>query len=159
MIGCPLRAMLVYIYVPTCIHLFPHARADTIPVVGHEHNFSKFYQLTISFLVPQFCTLESRKQFMCIFQRLLTNISIWQFSHKSFKSQNLHTELTRKISAMICLHDSSKIIARTRNFFSCHLSVVKRQRFFNASYSFHVYLIELMFDVDYRSIVIIKKQS
>ena len=30
-------------------------------VVEHEHNFFKFYQLTISFLVPhpQFCTLES----------------------------------------------------------------------------------------------------
>ena len=47
------------VYVPTCIHLFPHARADTIQVVEHEQNFSKFYQLTISFLVPQFCTLES----------------------------------------------------------------------------------------------------
>ena len=49
------------LYVPTCIHLFPHARVDTIRVVEHEHNFSKFYQLTISFLVPQFCTLESSK--------------------------------------------------------------------------------------------------
>ena len=56
-----------------------------------------------------------------------------------------------KIRAMICLHDSSEIIARTQNFFSCHLPVVKRQRFFNTSYSFHVYLIELMFDIDYRS--------
>ena len=44
---------------------------------------------------------------------------------------------------MICLHDSSEIIARTQNFFSCHLPVVKRRQFFNAS---HVYLIELMFD-------------
>ena len=50
------------LYVPTCILLFPHARADAIRVVvEHEHNFSKFYQLTISFLVPQFCTLESSK--------------------------------------------------------------------------------------------------
>ena len=40
------------VYVPTCIHLFPHARADTIQVLEHEHNFSKFDQLTISFLVP-----------------------------------------------------------------------------------------------------------
>ena len=59
--------------------------------------------------------------------------------------------LTQKIRTTICLHDSSEIIARMQNFFSCHLPVVKRQRFFNASYSFHVYLIELMFDVDYRS--------
>ena len=47
-------------------------------------------------------------------------------------------------------YDSSEIIARMQNFFSCHLPVVKRWRFFNASYSFHIYLIELMFDVDYR---------
>ena len=47
------------LYVPTCIHLFPHARADTIQVVEHGPNFSKFYKLTISFLVLQFCTLES----------------------------------------------------------------------------------------------------
>ena len=40
------------VYVPPCIHLFPHARADTIQVLEHEHNFSKFDQLTISFLVP-----------------------------------------------------------------------------------------------------------
>ena len=44
---------------PTCIHLFPHARTDTIQVVEHEPNFSKFYPLAISFLVSQFCTLES----------------------------------------------------------------------------------------------------
>ena len=43
--------------------------------------------------------------------------------------------------------------SRTQNFFSCHLPVVKHQRFFNASYSFHVYFkIELMFDADYRLI-------
>ena len=47
------------VYVPTCIHLFPHARTDTIQVIEHEPNFSKFYPLTISFLVSQFCTLES----------------------------------------------------------------------------------------------------
>ena len=44
--------LLVEIYVPPCIHLFPHARADIIQVLEHEHNFSKFDQLTISFLVP-----------------------------------------------------------------------------------------------------------
>ena len=49
----------IELYVPTCIHLFPHARTDTIQVVEHEPNFSKFYPLTISFLVSQFCTLES----------------------------------------------------------------------------------------------------
>ena len=47
------------VYVPTCIHLFPHARTDTIQVVEHEPNFSKFYPLTISFLFSQFCKLES----------------------------------------------------------------------------------------------------
>ena len=52
-------ALAVRLYVPTCIHLFPHARTDTIQVVEHEPNFSKFYPLTISFLVSQFCTLES----------------------------------------------------------------------------------------------------
>ena len=57
--GNPLTAP--ELYVPTCIHLFPHARAVTIRVDEHEYNFSKFYQLTISFLVPQFCTLESSK--------------------------------------------------------------------------------------------------
>ena len=67
------------------------------------------------------------------------------------KEKKRKEKLTPKICAMICLHDSSEIIARTQNFFSCHLPVVKRQRFFNASYSFHVYLIELMFAVDYRS--------
>ena len=50
---------VLLLYVPTCIHLFPHARTDTIQVVEHEPNFSKFYTLTISFLVSQFCTLES----------------------------------------------------------------------------------------------------
>ena len=40
------------LYVPTCIHLFPHARADTIRVVEHEHNFSKFYQLNHFFPGP-----------------------------------------------------------------------------------------------------------
>ena len=49
----------INVYVPTCIHLFPHARTDTIQVVEHEPNFSKFYPLTISFMVSQFCTLES----------------------------------------------------------------------------------------------------
>ena len=58
---------------------------------------------------------------------------------------------TRKIHAMICLHDSLEIIAWTQNFFSCHFPVVKRQQFFNTSYIFQVYLTELMFDVDYRS--------
>ena len=51
--------MSFWLYVPNCIHLFPHARTDTIQVVEHEPNFSKFYPLTISFLVSQFCTLES----------------------------------------------------------------------------------------------------
>ena len=62
-------------------------------------------------------------------------------------------QFTRKIRAMICLHDSSEIIVglQTQNFFSCHLPVVKNRRFFKASYSFHVYLIEQMVDVDYRS--------
>ena len=34
-----------YTYIHTCIHLLPHARADTIQVLEHEHNFSKFDQL------------------------------------------------------------------------------------------------------------------
>ena len=46
------KATVIMVYVPTCIHLFPHARADTIQVLEHEHNLSKFDQLTISFLVP-----------------------------------------------------------------------------------------------------------
>ena len=53
---------------------------------------------------------------------------------------------TKKICATICLHDSSEIIARTQNFFSCGLA----STIFQCIYSFHVYLIELMFDVDYR---------
>ena len=40
------------VYVPPCIHLFPHARADTIQVLEQEHNFSKFDQLTIYFPGP-----------------------------------------------------------------------------------------------------------
>ena len=57
--------------------------------------------------------------------------------------------LTRKIRAMICLHNSSEIIARTQNFSSCGFYLAST--IFNASYSFHVYLIELIFDVDCRS--------
>ena len=78
-------------------------------------------------------------------------VYFWKLIHAFKEHTSFVHGFTRKIRAMICLHDSSEIIAQTQNFFSCHLPVVKRQQFFNASYSFHVYLIELMFDVDYRS--------
>ena len=57
--------------------------------------------------------------------------------------------LTPKIHAIICPHDSSEIIARTLTLFVYISPVVKHDRSFNASYIFHVYSIELMFDVDY----------
>ena len=49
------------------------------------------------------------------------------------------------------LHDSSEIIARTQNLFVYISPRGKRQLFFNASHISHVYSIELIFDVDYRS--------
>ena len=79
----------ILVYVPTCIHLFPHARTDTIQVVEHEPNFSKFYPLTISFLVSQFCTLESS---LCVSSS--DYCLIFPFGSSlilgSFKPQNSH---------------------------------------------------------------------
>ena len=57
---------------------------------------------------------------------------------------------------MICLHDSSEVIARTHNFFVLWSPVVKRWRFFSASLSFQVYSIELIFAWCWLKIVIIK---
>ena len=48
-------------------------------------------------------------------------------------TQILSGMFTRNIRAMICLHDSSEVIARTHNVFVVWSPVVKRWRFFNAS--------------------------
>ena len=43
---------------------------------------------------------------------------------------------------MICLHDSSESLARTRMLLFTFFPVVKGCRFFNSSYIFHVYSVE-----------------
>ena len=58
--------------------------------------------------------------------------------------------LTRKICAMICLHDRSEIIARMQNFFSCHLPVGGVDDFSTHLILVSTFKIKLMFDVDYR---------
>ena len=63
-----------------------------------------------------------------------------------------NSPVTRKICDMICLHDRSEIIAWMLTLFAYYIyPVFKRHRFFNAFYISHVYSIELMCDVDYRS--------
>ena len=89
---CPL-------YVPTCIHLFPHARTDTIQVVEHEPNFSKFYPLTISFLVSQFCTLESS---LCVSSSDYYLIS-------PFGSSLIKVVLDPKIRTTECTHQTTSV--------------------------------------------------
>ena len=87
------------IYVPTstCIHLFPHAWTDTIQVVEHEPNFSKFYPLTISFLVSQFCTLESS---LCVSSSDYYLIS-------PFGSSLIKVVLNPKIRTAECTHQTT----------------------------------------------------
>ena len=87
------------IYVPTCIHLFPHARTDTIQVVEHEPNFSKFYPLTISFLVSQFCTLESS---LCVSSSDYYLIS-------PFGSSLIKVVLDPKIRTTECTHQTTSV--------------------------------------------------
>ena len=80
------------LYLHPCIHLFPHARADTImtmQVVEHDSQLTKFYQLTIFSLDPQFCTLQ--------LSLYVTSSECWKISpfgsclkKVSFKSQ-IHT--------------------------------------------------------------------
>ena len=76
-----------------------HARADTIQVVEHEHNFSKFYQLTISFLVPQFCTLESS---LCV-----SSSDYWLIS--PFGSSLIKVVLNPKICTAECTHQTTSV--------------------------------------------------
>ena len=81
-----------WVYLHPCIHLFPHARADTImtmQVVEHDSQLTKFYQLTIFSLDPQFCTL--------LLSLYVTSSECWKISpfgsclkKVSFKSQ-IHT--------------------------------------------------------------------
>ena len=87
------------IYVPTCIHLFPHARTDTIQVVEHEPNFSKFYPLTISFLVSQFCTLESS---LCV-------SSSGYYLISPFGSSLIKVILDPKIRTTECTHQTTSV--------------------------------------------------
>ena len=87
------------LYVPTCIHLFPHARTDTIQVVEHEPNFSKFYPLTISFLVSQFCTLESS---LCVSSSDYYLIS-------PFGSSLIKVVLVLKIRNTECTHQTTSV--------------------------------------------------
>ena len=90
---------MLCIYVPTCIHLFPHARTDTIQVVEHEPNFSKFYPLTISFLVSQFCTLESS---LCVSSSDYYLIS-------PFGSSLIKVVLNPKIRTTECTHQTTSV--------------------------------------------------
>ena len=87
------------LYVPTRIHLFPHARTDTIQVVEHEPNFSKFYPLTISFLVSQFCTLESS---LCVSSSDYYLIS-------PFGSSLIKVVLNPKIRTTECTHQTTSV--------------------------------------------------
>ena len=87
----------MHLYVRTCIHLFPHARTDTIQVVEHEPNFSKFYPLTISFLVSQFCTLESS---LCVSSSDYYLIS-------PFGSSLIKVVLNPKIRTTECTHQTT----------------------------------------------------
>ena len=87
------------LYVPTCIHLFPHARTDTIQVVEHEPNFSQFYPLTISFLVSQFCTLESS---LCVSSSDYYLIS-------PFGSSLIKVVLDPKIRTTECTHQTTSV--------------------------------------------------
>ena len=85
------------LYVPTCIQLFPHVRTDTIQVVEHEPNFSKFYPLTISFLDSQFCTLESS---LCVSSSDYYLIS-------PFGSSLIKVVLNPKICTTECTHQTT----------------------------------------------------
>ena len=87
------------LYVPTCIHLFPHARTDTIQVVEHEPNFSKFYPLTISFLVSQFCTLKSS---LCV-------SSSDSYLTSPFGSSLIKVVLDPKIRTTECTHQTTSV--------------------------------------------------
>ena len=91
--------MSVPVYVPTCIHLFPHARTDTIQVVEHEPHFSKFYPLTISFLISQFCTLESS---LCVSSSDYYLIS-------PFSSWLIKVVLEPKIRTAECTHQTTSV--------------------------------------------------
>ena len=88
-----------YIYVPTCIHLFPHTRTDTIQVVEHEPNFSKLSPLTISFLVSQFCTLESS---LCVSSSDYYLIS-------PFGSSLIKVVLDHEIRTTECTHQTTSV--------------------------------------------------
>ena len=81
------------VYVPTCIHLF----TDTIQVVEHEPNFSKFCPLTISFLFSQFCTLESS---LCVSSSDYYLIS-------PFGSSLIKVVLNPKICTTECTHQTT----------------------------------------------------
>ena len=87
------------LYVPTCIHLFPHARTDTTQVVEHEPNFSKFCPLTISFLVSQFCTLESS---LCV-------SSSDYYLLSPFGSSLIKVVLDPKIRTTECTHQTTSV--------------------------------------------------
>ena len=89
----------ILVYVPTCIHLFPHARTDTIQVVEHEPNFSKFYPLAISFLVSQFCTLESS---LCVSSSDYYLIS-------PFGSSLINVVLDHKFRTTECTHQTTSV--------------------------------------------------
>ena len=91
--------MVDNVYVPTCIHLFPHARTDTMQVVEHEPNFSKFYPLTISFLVSQFCTLESS---LCVSSSDYYLLSL-------FASSLIKVVLDPKIRTTECTHQTTSV--------------------------------------------------
>ena len=97
--GCCNTAAWLNLYVPTCIHLFPRARTDTIQVVEHESSFSKFYPLTISFLVSQFCTLESS---LCVSSSDYYLIS-------PFCSSLIKVVLDPKIRTTECTHQTTSV--------------------------------------------------
>ena len=56
--------MDLYVFIHAYLYPFVPTHKSWWFIVEHEHNFSKFYQITISFLVLQFCTIES--SFFCV---------------------------------------------------------------------------------------------
>ena len=93
------------LYLPVCIHLLPHTRADATQVVEHDHNFSKLHQLTISFLVPKFCTLDSSE---CVSSR-----DYWLIS--PFGSSLRKVNLNSKIHTAECTHQTKLNHFSTQN--------------------------------------------
>ena len=95
LLTCSVIRAYLYPFVPT----HAHARTDTMQVVEHEPNFSKFYPLTIFFLVSQFCTLESS---LCV-------SSSDYYLLSPFGSSLIKVVLDPKIRTTECTHQTTSV--------------------------------------------------